>query len=152
MMGMTLSEHVGMELQSQEDAATRALRFKSALLDLAQLQLILEKLPSYAHIGNFGVGTSYSEESRAEVRVYLSSEHKDSPLARELAQALGVNGKKSPGWAGDSLNVSYTWRGVLIEVSNYLPQTCTVVEEEVDVPAHKKKVRKVICSNGEEGV
>jgi hypothetical protein len=113
----------------------------------------LVRLPSWSHVKMLSTfGDSY-------LSLGLHPDHKDSPLAREIAQEFHAQGTKEAAYSGESLSVSFSIprqsggekdSPVALMVDNYLPATCRIETVEEFIPAHVGKVRKVVCTGGED--
>ena len=93
------------------------------------------------------------EYNPLEISFFLKEDAKASKLVHKLTQKFQVPFEKSPEFTGAGLKAIGTLPdGTTIVVHNYLPQTCTIVEEEVEIPEDerptKRKVKRVVCNEG----
>ena len=90
-----------------------------------------------------------------DIYLYLKTEAKASKLVHKLAQKLQVKFEKTlDAYSSDSLKARAELPdGTIITIKGYVPATCTIVEEEVEIPEDQrpttKKVRRVVCSDEE---
>ena len=98
----------------------------------------LAKLPSWSDL------RAISTFDKA-IYIYLKEDQKASTLPREIAQAFGAKGIKSP--SSDAIGVTYTIGALTVRVEGYLPASCHLVTEQVLVPARLETVTKVVCKD-----
>lgn len=138
--------------------ATGAEKFRVARLALLARQTyfhdvfppLLERLERLPSIGHAVCSVWVTEHQIGSISLVLNKEHKDSPLAREIAQEFHTRGTKDMQWNGEALAVTFPpdeTRSVAIEIRDYLPSTCRIEEVEEYVPAGTRKVHKVICTD-----
>jgi len=101
-------------------------------------------LASAEHILWADIGWNYSKKI-PDLTLGLADTQKDSPLPREIVKAFGVRLDKDQAHDRESLICSGEVEGVEIRVTNYRPETCRIVEEEVEVPATRIIQRKIVC-------
>lgn len=66
-------------------------------------------------------------------------------IVRDFVVKTGASLSKNPNSGNTGLDATGTFRGVRIRFGNYLPPSCRIETEDVEVPAHTKVVSKVIC-------
>jgi hypothetical protein len=115
--------------------------------DLRNLCKQLQKLPSWHEVGD--VSFSSWGGKQVEVIISLNKEVKEPSLVRDIVRH-GICEKltKSREYGGGSLRADGKVAGaeyITIEVTGYVPASCTVVYEEVTIPAHVEKRAKVVC-------
>lgn len=106
-------------------------------------------LESAEHIAWARVDWNFSKKI-PELTVGLADEKKDSPLPREIVKAFGMKFDKTEGYNHESLICAGEVEGVEIRVTNYKPETCRIIEEEVEVPACRVIQRKIVCGPEDE--
>lgn len=105
----------------------------------------IDALPSSDDVQSVGILCSYSDETDAEVYIYLKEDRGNSPFVRDLARLFHLTLEKGQEYHGRSLQAEATHERVHLTVRGYVPPTCKIVEEEVEVPAHRKTKRKIVC-------
>jgi len=108
----------------------------------------LAKLPAAEDVISVSVGSTYGATQPLAVYITLKSSAQASPFVRQAAMALGVPFKKEQSYDGTALNCVGIVGAILVHISGYLPKSCAVVEEEVEVPARVETRRMVVCAGG----
>ena len=105
----------------------------------------IDALPSSDDVQSVRVLYSYSDEVDAEVFIRLKEDRGNSPFVRDLARLFHLTLEKGQEYHGRSLQAKATHERVHLTVRGYVPSTCEIVEEEVEVPAHRETKRKIVC-------
>lgn len=107
----------------------------------------IPELEDASYISAFVAGEDF------HITFNLDSEKKDSKLIHKLAQRFGVKFIKSKSLFGQGLDATAeTPDGVHLKIQGYVPATCRIITEEVDLPEDEwvtvksKTVTRTECS------
>lgn len=139
------------ELQAHQHAAERAVRMRTAVSAIAALLARIEALPSAGDVERVGVSSSWMDDYDASVTLSLAKD-KPSKLVRELAREFRLTLGKEKDYTGAALNASAMVDRIMLTVSGYVPDTCRIEEETVEVPAHTEVRRRIICDPDNEPI
>lgn len=135
-------------------ASTQVLEYGERLYVLPRLQSILEavaKAPGAEDVRTIALGIAYCTvpDNRTLPCITLYLKRQDSPLVREIVKLLHIPFDKQP--AGDALMCVARIGEVILQVANYLPESCVVEYHDEYIPGHMAKMPKVVCrkENGE---
>lgn len=136
--GQSITELAHIALTRAEEALTNSRDDFNALLPTFTR---LERLPSWGHVKAISSWGSH-------VSLYLKSEHRDSPLPREIAQEFHARGEKQAGENALSVQFTLGEGAAYLSVEGYLPTTCRIERVSEYIPAHQGWVNKIVCTGG----
>lgn len=125
--------------------ANRIMRSK----DFRTLCARLEALPSWADVENVSFSFWSREGDNGEIYLTLNREAIGSSLVRDIVRyGICHTMEKAKQYGGGSLRAEgkYTANEHLtITIGGYVPATCQVVYEDIEVPARTERRAKLIC-------
>ena len=132
-------------------AASQVFRGGDRLSALPRLHVLLDQLSALSgarDVEQVNISQDYARSSAPLLDFYLRK--KDSTFPRDVVRLLRISLAKSPSEEG--IVCKGVYEGVTLRIQGYLPDSCAVVYETVEVPAHMEKRAKVVCAKPVEEV
>lgn len=129
--------------------------------DMRRILKRLDAIPSLDEVEYMAVFQGYSADPACQTvsfQVTLKEEVKDPQFARDLVRSgIARRLTKRVSYGGSSLQISgdlfpdlVLAFSVSITINGYVPATCKIIYEEVEIPARTEKRAKVVCGGANE--